>query len=135
MADIVNDFTYRGTLNVNFGKIFDKLLEFYPENTAITTAVASPVIKLDTGFVDADLVLAVATSTGANSVQVQWSDTEDFATTVNGVEQEIPATTDNKIIVPFRNDWLESDVQPKAYMRLMPTVGGTLNMGAYLTKK
>lgn len=129
----VFDNTYAGIPGNHAGKTFDKLLELVPNGTVQTDATASAAIEIGTGLIDADLVIEVTLSTGSNAVAIQFSDTADFATTHAGPRQTIPADYTGKVVLPFRNSYANEG--PKAFMRVVPTVGTALTIGAFVAKK
>lgn len=114
-------------------KAFDANLQIIPSGTSQTNATASSALEIGRGLIDADLVIDVDTSTGVNAVAIQFSATADFATPVAGPSIAIPASMVGKLILPFRNS--KANEAPYPYMRILPTVGTTLTIGAFVAKK
>lgn len=125
MANVESFFGVTGN---HTGRTFDKLLEFTPQDTALTAAAISPVIYIGTGLIDADLVVDV--SAGTVTVAMQFSENEAFTTPVAGANIALAV---GRSIVPFRN--LKAPATgPYGYMRLSyDTTGATL--GAFIGKK
>ena len=132
MTSVLDTSTLGMQLN-HSSKTFDALLQIVAPGTAQTTATASAVLEIGRGLVDADLVLDVDASTGVNSVAIQFSTDAAFTTPVNGPSIAIPASMVGKVILPFRNS--KANEAPYPYMRILPTVGTTLTIGAFVAKK
>lgn len=132
MTSVLDTSTLGMQLN-HSSKTFDALLQIVAPGTSQTNATASAVLEIGRGLVDADLVLDVDASTGVNSVAIQFSTDAAFTTPVAGPSIACPAGVTGKIILPFRNS--KANEAPYPYMRIMPTVGTTLTLGAFVAKK
>lgn len=132
MTSVLDTSTMGMQLN-HSSKTFDALLQIIAPGTSLTNATASAALEIGRGFVDADVVLDVDVSTGSNSIAIQFSTDSAFTTPVAGPSIALPAGVTGKVILPFRNN--KASEAPYPFMRLMPTVGTALTLGAFVAKK
>lgn len=127
MSSVFDD-SYRGIPGNHQGKTFDILLELIPTGTVQASGTASAVVDFGTGLIDQDLVFDVSAIDGAATVAVQLSATEDFSSPIVYITANL--TEVGRTVVPFRN--AAGNEEPKPYIRLMPTIGTSLTMGAFI---
>lgn len=128
------EFSWLGIPGNHTGAQFDALLALYPTQTAAVTDTASDVVFIGTGLVDANLIVDISAATGGSSLKLQFATDEAFTTPVTLATFDIPATAAGKRgKFAFRNAF--GAEQPYGYVRLMPTVGTSLTLMAWIDKK
>jgi len=124
-----------GIPSQHVSNVFDIETSFFDMATPINAATNSPVLRVGSGLMEADLIIHVASApAGANaSVTIEAADLENFSDAIRLLTIPIPAGHTGPIAQPFKNAL--GNEMPRQFIRLAVATSAAISIGAFVTKR